>query len=104
MRKIASIGVSVISLGALFMSGCSEEKYPWEGLVYPKTGQMPYDLAIGHYATIEECRASAIAILSKTHPEEGATPDYECGYKCKVSDVAPPPGQLAMRTCEKTEK
>jgi hypothetical protein len=65
---------------------------------------MPYDLAIGKFSTLEECRASALAVLSKTHPEAGATPEYECGYKCNISSVAPPPGELVMRVCEKTEK
>jgi hypothetical protein len=95
--------ISAVIFSTLLVGSCCKE-YPWEGLVYPKTGQMPYDIAIGHFATLEECRASALAVLSKTHPESGATPDYECGYKCKISDQLPPPGQLALRTCEKTEK
>lgn len=90
----ALLGLSVV--------GC--ERHEWEGLVYPKTGQIPYDLAIGHFATLEECRASALAVLSKTRPEEGATPEYECGFKCKVSDTPPPPGMLAMRVCKDTSK
>lgn len=83
---------------------CAREARPWEGLLYPKTGQMPYDIAIGHFSSLEECRASAVALLSKMTPESGATPDYECGFKCRISDEPPPPGQLAMRSCERTEK
>ena len=83
---------------------CSCEKHPWEALVHPKTGQMPFDLALGHYATLEECRTAALSVLSKTHPEEGATPDYECGFKCSVSSNPAPPGMLASRICEETSK
>jgi hypothetical protein len=86
------------------LSACARENRPWEGLLYPKTGQMPYDIAIGHFTSLEECRASAVALLSKMTPEPGATPDYECGFKCRISDAPPPPGQLAMRLCERTEK
>jgi hypothetical protein len=89
---------------ALFSISSCGDKYPWEGFIYPKTGQVPYDIAIGHFATLEECRATAVAVLSKTHAEEGATPDYECGLNCKVSDNLPPPGELALRTCEETSK
>ena len=91
----------VAFLGAL-VTGC--ERHEREGLVYPKTGRMPYDLAIGHFATLEECRASALAVLSKTHADEGSTPDYECGFKCTVSSSPPSPGMLATRVCEETAK
>jgi len=91
---VAFVGIST--------TGC--ERHEWEGLVYPKTGKVPYDLAIGHFSTLEECRASALAVLSKTHPEEGATPEYECGFKCTISSSPPPPGMLATRVCEETSK
>ena len=94
--------VSLAALVCLSIAGC--ERHHWEGLLYPKTGKMPYDIAIGHFSTLEECRVSALAVLSKTHPEDGATPEYECGFKCTVSSVPPPPGMLAMRTCEETAK
>jgi hypothetical protein len=81
------------------------DSHPWEGFVYPKTGKQPFDLAIGHYATLEECRASALAILSKTTPEPGSTPDYECGRNCRIqTEPPPPPGLLAMRICDETSR
>lgn len=98
------LAAAVMVFGITALTGCELEKHPWEGLVYPKTGTMPYDLAIGHFATLEQCRAAALAVLSKTRPEAGATPDYECGRDCKVSAVRPPPGQLALRICEETSK
>lgn len=103
MNKAArSFLSSLCILGCLLVSAC--EKHPWEALVYPRTGKMPYDLALGHYATLAECRAAALAVLSKTQPEEGARPDYECGFKCSVSSDPAPPGMLAMRVCEETSK
>lgn len=87
------------------LAGCSShERHPWEGLIYPKTGTMPYDIAIGHFATLDECRVAALAVLSKTHAEDGASPDYECLRNCTVSSKPAPPGMLARRTCEETAK
>ena len=101
-RDIHSIAaVFVISV---ITSGCGCEGHPWEGLIYPKTGSMPFDLAIGHFETLEQCRAAAKAILSKMRPEPGATADYECGRGCVVSKVTPPPGQLALRTYKETAR
>jgi hypothetical protein len=95
----------VIAAALAALAGCTTQSHPWEGLLYPKTGSLPYDIAIGHFASLDECRASAKALLSKMTPEPGATPDYECGYKCKIADEPPPaPGLLAMRLCERTEK
>ena len=87
---------------ASLSTGC--ERHKWEGLVYPKTGQPPYDLSLGHFETLEECRAAALAVLSKTKAEEGSTPEFECGLNCSVSSNLPPPGMLATRTCEETAK
>ena len=88
---------------AAFCAAC--ERHPWEGMVYPKTGTMPFDLVIGHFATLEECRAAALAVLAKTQPELGATPDYECGRDCTVrTDLPQPEGMAAMRVCKETEK
>jgi hypothetical protein len=86
------------------LAACHEEQHHWEGLVYPKTGTMPFDLAIGHFATLEACRASALTVLAKTLPEPGSVPDYECGYKCTISTTPPPQGVLATRVCEVTAK
>jgi len=95
---------AALGLLAFALAGCAKT-YPWEGFVYPKTGTMPYDLAIGRFATLEECRAASLAVLSKTIPESGATPDYECGLNCRIDDFFPTePGQLPMRICEETSK
>ena len=102
MKTSSLPGLFIVALVCVLAAGC--EKHNWEGLVYPKTGQMPFDLAIGHFATLEECRAAAKAVLAKTRPEEGAVPEYECGYKCTVSTSPPPPGMLATRVCEETAK
>lgn len=102
MQPFMSFGNLLAIALCIFLVGC--EKHSWEGLVYPKTGKVPYDLALGHFSTLEECRAAAKAVLSKTHAEEGATPEYECGYKCTIGASPPPPGMLATRICEETAK
>lgn len=100
----STVGATITLLICSLLAACQQEVHHWEGLVYPKTGTMPFDLAIGHFATLEECRASALAVLKKTHPEPGSIPDYECGYKCIVGTTLPPPGMLATRVCEVTAK
>jgi hypothetical protein len=32
----------------LALSACVREARPWEGLLYPKTGQMPYGIVTPH--------------------------------------------------------
>jgi len=102
MKTSSLPALLVLAFLCVLVAGC--ERHNWEGFVYPKTGEMPFDLAIGHFATLEECRVAAKAVLAKTHPEEGAVPEYECGYKCTVSSSLPPPGMLATRVCEETAK
>jgi hypothetical protein len=102
MKKSTPSRLLFLVLVCVLATGC--EKHNWEGLVYPKTGEMPFDLAIGHFATLEECRVAAKAVLAKTRPEEGAVPEYECGYRCTVSASPPAPGMLATRVCEETAK
>ena len=93
-----------LPIAAVFLASIACESYPWEGMVYPKTGQPPYDLAIGHFASLEKCRAAALAILAKTRAEPGATPDYECGRDCRVQkEPPPPPGMAPMRICKETQ-
>lgn len=96
--------VVLFSMVITGIAGCAKT-YPWEGIVYPKTGTLPYNLEIGRFSTLEECRAASLAVLSKTIPEEGASPDYECGLNCRVdASFSPPPGLLPMRICDETSK
>ena len=76
-----------VFLALFFGSAC--EKHHWEGIVYPKTGTMPFDVVIGHFASLEECRAAARAVLGKVQPEPGSTPDYECGRDCTINNDLP---------------
>ena len=99
--KTATLGLLAI---AAVLTACGKS-YPWEGFIYPKTGTMPDDLRIGRFATLEECRAASLAVLSKTTSEQGTTPDYECGLNCRIDDsFQAEPGQLPMRMCEETSK
>lgn len=80
------------------------ENHPWEGIVEPKTGTIPFYVAIGHFRTLEECRAAAIAVLAKTRSQPGESPDYECGRDCEISTIPPPTGFLPLRTCKETSR
>jgi hypothetical protein len=101
-----SVCCSVVVMLGIAISGCrgDKEQYLWEGLLYPKTGTMPYDIAIGKFRSLDECRYASLALLSKMQPEPGATQEYECGYNCKISTNPAPPGQLALRICEDTSR
>jgi hypothetical protein len=99
-RFILALAILALISG---VSAC--ERHRWEGFVYPKTGTMPFDLVIGHFATLEECRAAALAVLGKTQPEPGSTPEYECGRDCRINaDLPQFPGMAAMRICSETAK
>jgi len=97
--------IATVFLATIFLALTACERHLWEGMVYPKTGQPPYDVAIGHFASLEECRAAALAILAKIRAEPGATPDYECGRDCRVQkEPPPPPGMAPMRICKETAR
>ena len=91
----------VLPLFALLLIAC--EKHEWEGIVYPKTGAMPFDVRIGRFASLEECRSAARAVLAHVGAAQGLDPDYECGRKCRpAEDFEPSPGMAALRICEET--
>jgi hypothetical protein len=102
-RRRTALLIAVCS-AALLLAACSGDRHEWQGTVYPKTGVEPFDLRIGHFETLEQCRAAALAILTKTVPEPGAAPDYECGRNCETSKVVPLPGQLPTLVCDETAK
>lgn len=94
---------------ALAASACSDAPWrsddrPWEGFVYPKTGRAPYDVVIGRFASLRECRIAARSVLAHIEAEEGAVSDYECGRDCRLLDEStlPPPGRAPMRICKET--
>ena len=77
---------------AVMLSAC--EQRPWQGWVYPDANDFTDDISIGGFASLEECRASAKAVLTRTEERrhddgEPIKGDYECGLKCK-----PGPGAL----------
>lgn len=85
----------------LSLSACDQAK--WQGWVYPSASDLTDDIPIGKFATLEECRASAKAVLLRTqeHLDEDREPikgDYECGFKCK------PHASTGLNICDKTER
>ena len=86
----------------LGLSGCDQAK--WQGWVYPSASDLTDDIPIGRFATLEQCRASAKAILQRTEErlDEDREPvkgDYECGLNCK-----PDGGIGGLNVCDKTER
>lgn len=85
----------------LALCGCEQRE--WQGWVYPAAYDLTDDIRIGHFKSLEECRASAKAILVRTEErqDEDGEPikgDYECGYQCK-----PDGGMGGLNVCQKTE-
>jgi hypothetical protein len=97
-------GAQAVIAAALspLLTGCDQA--PWQGWVYPAASDLTDDIPIGHFESLEQCRASAKAILVRTNERQGEdgssmTGDYECGFKCK-----PDGGLGGLNVCEKTEK
>ena len=98
-RQLGSVVRWALLLAAVMLSAC--EQRPWQGWVYPDANDLTDDISIGGFASLEKCRASAKAVLTRT--EERLNEDgelikggYECGFKCK-------PGPGGLNICEKTE-
>lgn len=84
------------------VAACSDQP-EWKGWVYPNASFLPDDIPIGRFTSLQECRASARALLARLdqrRDDKGntITGDYECGYRCEQSDL---PG---LNVCERTEK
>ena len=84
--------VGVVSLIAIILTGCGKD---WEGFVYPNKNDLTSHVGIGHYKTLEECRAAAIAALQQISSVERG--DYECGLNCKESKDL-----YGIKVCEET--
>lgn len=86
---------SAVALAALALLGCEQRE--WQGWVYPDKNNLPDDIPIGTYGSLEECRASAQNILKRLGDADLTHGDYECGYQCK-------PASGGLNICEKTER
>jgi hypothetical protein len=87
---------------ALALSAC--EQRDWQGWVYPDRNNLADDIPIGAFSTLNQCGASARAVLirlEERRDEDGEQiiGDYECGYKCK-----PDGGLGGLNVCERTER
>jgi hypothetical protein len=65
--------------------------------VYPNKNDLTNHIGIGHYSSLEECRASALSAIAKISPPDRG--DYECGWNCK--DNA---GLSGIKVCEETSR
>lgn len=83
--------VSIVTV-ALFLGACSQD---WEGFVYPNKRDLASHIGVGHYKSLEECRAASIAALNKVSSVERG--DYECGLNCKADG-----GLSGLKVCEET--
>jgi len=86
--------VVVIVIAGVTLTAC---RGVWQGFVYPDKNDLSEHIGIGNYATLEECRASAVAALRTLKATERG--DYECGYSCKPSDTG-----SGINVCETTER
>lgn len=87
-------------IAMLALCGC--EKPEWRGWVYPDKTNLAYDVPLGTFSSLKECRASALQSLIAMRTDEGGPliqGDYECGYNCKAG------GELnGLTLCERTER
>jgi hypothetical protein len=82
---------TAIVLAALLASSC--HRHPeWSGWVYPDKDTPEHHLNIGHFYSLEDCRAAAQAKLdAQDDPMAG---NYLCSYKCRWNKGA------EMEICE----
>lgn len=88
----------------LLLSACDRTNPEWQGWVYPDAAYLPDDIPIGRFESLQDCRASARALIGRLAERRDADgneiiEDFECGYKCK-----PDGGLGGLNVCEKTEK
>ena len=57
--------------------GCSDQ---WEGFVYPNKTDLTTHRNIGHFSSLEDCRAAARGVLAELKAVDRG--DYECGKNC----------------------
>jgi hypothetical protein len=84
----------LLLLIAFVLPACSER---WEGFVYPNKSDLSKHIGIGTYQSLDECRASAVDVLSKVSSIQGG--DFECGLNCRSDGALP-----GMKVCEETSK
>jgi hypothetical protein len=84
MRTFLLLGLSLV------LSGCSGD---WTGYLYPDRLDLANYATLGHFESLEQCRASARSVLFTTHTGGG---DYECGLNCRNKD--------GLNTCDRTER
>ena len=66
-----------LPLFLLLCTGCSDK---WEGFVYPNKDDLTKHRSLGHFPSLEECRAAARGMLEELKALERG--DYECGKNC----------------------
>jgi hypothetical protein len=71
-------------LFASLLSGCADE---WTGFVYPDKNNLYTDITLGHFDSLEQCRASALKVIQLAEWETES--DYECGLNCEVTGSKP---------------
>ena len=66
------------------LSGCTDE---WTGFIYPDKNNLYTDITLGHFDSLEQCRASALKVIQLAEWETES--DYECGLNCEVMGSKP---------------
>jgi hypothetical protein len=77
MAMHIQLPVLPLTLVLLLCAGCSDS---WEGFVYPNKNDLTQHHNLGHFSSLQACRAAARDRLAAFHALERG--DYECGHYC----------------------
>lgn len=74
MRRTMTLALPLL----LMVTSCGSDT--WEGFVYPNRNDLTRHRNVGRFASLEDCRAAARALLTELRALERG--DYECGKSC----------------------
>ena len=66
------------------LSGCTDE---WTAFVYPDKNNPYTNITLGHFDSLDQCRASALKVIQLAEWETES--EYECGLNCEVTGSKP---------------
>jgi hypothetical protein len=82
------------AISILFLNGIFGET--WQGFLYPSRSDLTRHVDLGAFASLEECRASAMQIIGAAGWPDAT---WECGLNCE-----PPSTDGGLWVCETTSE
>ena len=77
--------LGAIVIAALTVAGCGEAQ--WTGTIYPDRENLQDFERIGVFATLDDCRAAAIAAIGQLGDRgENLVAGWDCGQNCSADD------------------